>query len=72
MNAQSKALASRRRSMTNERILELLQMTKTNKRLKNYYPEYLELQSMGLVTWQLGTAFLTEKGEAFIGQDIGQ
>jgi predicted RNA polymerase sigma factor len=30
---------------------------------KKRYPEYLKLLDEGLVGWQLGTAFLTEKGK---------
>lgn len=30
---------------------------------KRWYPQYMALAAEGLVTWQIGTAFITHKGQ---------
>ena len=56
-------LNQRRDKMTEDRRLKLLRLTKTTSSHKEFYSEYCKLRDEGLVNWQLGRAYLTNKGK---------
>lgn len=48
--------------MTELRRKRLLLLAKHGGDHKRWYKEYCELQNKGLVSWAIGTAFLTDEG----------
>ena len=52
--------------MISDREYFLLKNAEKHKDCKQYYSEYIELESKGLVWWQIGHAWLTAKGSELL------
>ena len=48
--------------MTRLRRKRLLLLARDGGDHKRWYSQYIKLQSEGLITWQIGSAFLTDEG----------
>lgn len=52
--------------MISDREYFLLKNAKEGNDCKQYYQQYIDLQSKGLVYWQIGHAWLTDKGSELL------
>jgi len=48
--------------LTRLRKKRLLLLARSGGDHKRWYSQYLKLQNEGLITWQIGSAFLTDEG----------
>ena len=54
--------------MTNLRKKRLLLLATKPRNHKQYYYQYCKLINEELIYWQLGTAFLTKRGEKYLSE----